>query len=122
MLRSAPVPCLWRWAALLCLGVVFTACSNPIAESPPVSDSTMVEVLVDLHLATHRYALERDVPPSLRDSILMHHGVDTARYAEAIAFYAAHPKRYAEVYGDLTDRLRAARERLDTRATVRKNQ
>lgn len=119
---SAPGTCFWHRATVLLVVLLFAACSNPIAESPPVSDSTMVEVLVDLHLAQQRYVLDRDVPPSLRDSILVYHGVDTALYAEAIAFYAAHPERYAEIYGDITDRLRAERERLDTLGTGRRSQ
>ena len=106
-------------SALLLLLVVVGACSNPIAETPPVQDSVMVDVLVDLHLAERRHALEQDVGRPLRDSILTRHCLDADAYAEAMQYYAAHPDRYAALYGDVVDRLRAARERLDTLQTAR---
>ena len=108
-----------RAGATLSLLLLAGACSNPIAEAPPVPDSIMVEVLVDLHVAERRHALEQDVGRPLRDSILTRHGLDAEVYAEAMAYFAAHPDRYATLYGDVIDDLRADRERLDTLQTVR---
>ena len=99
--------------------LLLAACSDLASEAPPVPDSTMVDVLVVLHLAEQREALQADLSPALRDSVLARHGLDTATYADAIAFYAAHPERYAGLYEDVIERLETERRRGDTLGVLR---
>jgi hypothetical protein len=99
--------------------LLVSACSNPLAEEPPVRDSIMVEVLVDAHLAERRHTLEQDVGVTMREAILARHGLDSAAYASAVAYFADHPEEYAALYDKVVERLHAERERLDTLRTVR---
>ena len=82
-------------AALL---ITAPACSVIETDVPPVPDSTMVAVMIDLHLLNARSELQRDTEDSLRVNILAYHGLDTTQYAQAIEFYADEPERLLEIY------------------------
>lgn len=74
------------------------ACSVLTSDEPPVADSTLVDVLIELHLAEARAELGYGPPPSVRDSIFAHYGLDEATFQEAITYYLDHPDAYAELY------------------------
>lgn len=91
---------------ILLLGLlVLPACSAFTSDEPPLSDSTMVEVLIELHLVNARLDLQYDLPPAVRDSILFKYGLDAQRFEDLIAYYADHPEAYAALYTTMLDRL-----------------
>lgn len=92
----------------LLLLVSFLGCADP-SEEPPLTDSTMVEVMIDLHLAVARAEVTQQVPAGIRDSILTTHGVDSSAYARMIWHYAQNPEKYEQIYGEVLDRLNSER-------------
>ena len=84
-----------------------------------MSDSVFVEVLVQLHLADARVYLaeghqEHETEPAtlvrpsaLRDSVLLSLEVDSTRYVETVAYYAAHPDEFVVRYNEVLERLNA---------------
>lgn len=86
------------------------ACSSLSPETPPVQDSLLVEVLIDLHLATARANLYPDLPPVPRDSVLAHHGLTPADYEAVLHYYTEHPDAYVELYTKVLNRLNEERQ------------
>ncbi|MEX0747176.1 MAG: DUF4296 domain-containing protein [Rhodothermales bacterium] len=82
-------------------------CAKP--ETPPVADSTMVDLLIEFHLVNARYEVSENQPLHLRDSILARYGVDSATFVRAASFYADNPDRYDQVYSRVLDRLNVER-------------
>ena len=78
-------------------------------QAKAVPDSTMVEVLVELHLANGRIEVTDQPLPIARDSIFEAYSVDTSAYAATIDYYARNPEDYSRVYGRVVDRLSAER-------------
>lgn len=117
LLASSPPPlmqtssfkstvCALSTALLLILAL--PGCSPFTAEEPPVADSTLVEVLIELHLAQGRAEVEEDsLPPAVRDSILARHEIDEDRFHSAMNYYASHPEDYLELYNEVLNRLSA---------------
>lgn len=99
-------------AALALAGCVLTTvgCSRSEHTGAAIPDSTMIAVLVDLHLAGARQQLPGDAPAGLRDSVLAHHGLDSSAFASHMAWLEAHPDDYVSVYGAVVDRLNAERK------------
>lgn len=101
------------WLALGCTGLM--ACSTITSEEPPISDSTMTELMVELHLADARVELQLDVPDTLRSAILYKYGLDEQGFRQIIAYYADHPEAYASLATTVLDRISAERyEQFDT--------
>ncbi len=96
--------------AALALGamLVLAGCSAFLSDAPPVPDSTLVEVLTDLHLAKARSELD-EPPPALEDSVLHHHGLTRADYDAALDYYAEHPDAYLALYDQVLNHLNAER-------------
>lgn len=104
------------WAILLPL-LALPACGKS-ASGPPVADSTMVEVLVDLHLLDARRqllaedsaaALQADTLPAPpgHEEVLRRHGVDSAALARTITYYGEHLEAYRRLYDRVIDRLQS---------------
>lgn len=75
--------------------------------APPVDESTMRTVLVDLHLGQARPnapAVDARPPP---DSLLARHGLSRAQFEAAHAYYAERPSVYRDIYQEVVDSLRA---------------
>lgn len=81
-------------------------------ERRPVPDSTMVDLLIELHLSVARAEFTNEIPPDIRDSIFTAYDVDSTTYAQAITYYAEHPDEYAEIYSRVLDRLNSERHPL----------
>jgi hypothetical protein len=94
---------------LVFLLLAMGACSPFLSEEPPVSDSTMVEVLIELHLARARHDIQQDLPPTLHAEILEAYGLTEQAFRETMAFYTDHPETYMAVYTRVMDRLAAER-------------
>ena len=99
--------------ALHLMGLKLPACSSLTGEPPPVPDSTMVEVLIELHLAEARAELYGQLPEGLRDSALAKHGLTQREYERAVDYYTDHPVSYADLYDTVLDRLSAERYALE---------
>lgn len=82
-------------------------------ETNTIADSTMVDLLVELHLANARIEITDRPLPVPRDSILRSYGVDSTAFSEAISYYAHNPDEYSRVYGRVLDRLSAERLPVD---------
>ena len=91
---------------LALVGLLLAAgCSPGEPAAPALPDSAFVDVLVDVHLADARAGRTGEPADSLRAAALAHHGLDTAAFRRALAFYAAHPDAYAPLYDEALDRL-----------------
>ena len=88
------------------------ACSAFEPDKAAVSDSTLVEVLVDFHIAGSRERLGHEGPEGLRDSILALHGVEEEAFRASIDYYAEHPDEYVDLYRDVLDRIVSEQSRL----------
>ena len=100
--RSPALPFL---AYLLPALLILPGCSAITSEEPPIADSTMVEVLIELHLADARLDLQYEVVPAVRDSILFKHGLDEQRFLAILDYYADHPEEYSALYTTVLDRI-----------------
>ena len=89
--------------------LTLSACSAFTSNEPPISDSTMVEVLIELHLVSARLQLQYDHQPAVRDSILFIYGLDAQRFQDIMAYYAEHPEAYSAIYTTMLDRISAER-------------
>ena len=96
------------FAAVLVAG----GCSSLTSDEAPVDDSTFVEVMIELHLASARAQLHYERPTALRDSILARHGLDEARYEAAVSYYLERPDAYSEINEAVLDRMAAESRRL----------
>jgi hypothetical protein len=89
------------------------ACSSFTPSDPPLSDSTMVEVMTELHLAKARANTYGDtLYTALRDSILRQHSVSDARFDDALRYYSERPSEYLAIHRAMEDSLEAGRQRL----------
>lgn len=108
-------PALRTIAQLLVMGVLCCtalACSSFSPDEPPIPDSTLIEVLTELHLAAARTEVRKDPPLALRDSILARYGVDEARLRAATEYYSKHPAAYESLYDAVLDSLNTHRSTL----------
>ena len=96
----------------LCISIISAGCGRD-SKRQTVSDSSMVELLVELHLANARVEITDRPLPITRDSILEAYGVDSAGYARTLEYYAQHPDLYSRIYGEVLDRLSAERRPFD---------
>lgn len=90
---------------------LISGCGALTADEPPVADTTLTTVLVNLHLANARAELRSApaLPPGARDSILAQHGLDEPAFEAAMTYYAEHPEAYVDLYDVVLDCLSAGR-------------
>src|SRR5690606_7956146 len=99
-----------RWVMVLFAGLAAAGLGCGSArDRAPIPDSTMTELLIELHLANGRIEVTDQPLPFPRDSILQAYGVDSSTYVDALAYYVQHPERYSRIYGDVIDRLSVER-------------
>lgn len=102
-------------AALACAVLLSgAACTTFSSDAPPVADSTLVNALTELHLATERVEVDSTFAPGGRDSILARHGLTADDLDAVFAYYSHHPDAYHELYDAVVDSLSAFRSRLET--------
>ncbi|MEX2402089.1 MAG: DUF4296 domain-containing protein [Rhodothermales bacterium] len=70
-----------------------------------MADTTMVDVLVELHLLNAREETQGRPLLRARDSLFSRYGIDSTAYAEAVTYYADRPGEYGDVYGRVVDEL-----------------
>ncbi len=94
--------------AMLIAGVLsLSSCSNQDLEeiAPPLSDSLMVQVIMELHLAEAKTELFKEDQTDFRDSILIHYGVSRADFEANMAYYRENPDAYHKVYSEALDQM-----------------
>jgi len=82
----------------------------------PVADTTMVSVLLDLHLlrarSTYRDTVSSDAFERQREAVLTRYGMDDTQLEAAIEAYIRRPDAYENAYGTVIDSLNAVRVTL----------
>ncbi len=92
------------------LALVLAGCGGAPDGTGPDADSTLVDLLADLHLADARASLDstarRDrFADSLRQSVLGAHGTDSAALAQRLERLADDPELVRATYDALDNRL-----------------
>ncbi len=108
-----PVRSLFLLYALALALVALPACSALPSEEPPVADSTLVDVLIELHLAKARAETQPGEAPDLREAVLTRYGLSEARFNAAMDYYAEHPEEYLDLYDTVLDRFGEERAALN---------
>lgn len=93
------------YVCLLPAVLFLTACGTEHAADPGLSDSLMVEVLAEVHLADARAAQTGQRRDSLRVAALATFDLDTLDFQRALDYYAAHPDALAPIYTRALDQL-----------------
>ena len=93
------------YLSFVCL--MMASCSNQDVSSvlPPVADSVMVDVLIELHLAEARVEEFHEDQPTVKDSILTHYALSRETFESIMAFYKAHPDVYHKIYSEALDKM-----------------
>lgn len=99
---------------LLLLLLLLTGCSQA-SQDAPVADSTLVDVLVELHLLEgRRYVLGDSARVPSADSIYARYEVTEGAVEDRLADLRTRPDSFETLYGNVLDRL--ARERSELTA------
>ncbi len=92
---------------LLSLTLSFAACSNQgVADiEPSVSDSVMVQLMIDMHLAeAHAEILKRPIE-GLQDSVLAHYQMSRKDFEANMTYYRQNPDKYHKIYSEVLDKI-----------------
>lgn len=65
----------------------------------------MVAVLAEMHLLQARAERTDINAGEAQDSLLAAHNLDSAAWADAIAWYTSHPETFVGIYGRVVDTL-----------------
>jgi hypothetical protein len=91
---------------VLVLGALLgVGCGVESPAAPDLTDSLMVEVLVEVHLADARASRTGEPRDSLRAAALAAFGTDTVSFHDALDYYARYPEAYQPLYDRALDRL-----------------
>ena len=106
-----------RWVALA-VAVGAAGCGEASSGDAPPVDSTLVELLADLHLADARATLDSTgtrgwLADSLRQSALRAHGTDSAALAERLERMTDDPERVRATYDALDTRLNLEQQGIE---------
>jgi hypothetical protein len=107
------MPSPWRYlpplllCTLLLASVGSTACSTFSPSEPPLPDTTMTKVLVELHLANARSNHVGTIPPGLKDSVFARYGIERSEFESTLRHYSRHPDAFDALYNTVIDTLNA---------------
>ena len=90
---------------LALVAVFLVGCGTDSPSAPDLTDSLMVDVLVEVHLADARASQTGEPRDSLRAAALAAFGTDTVAFHDALDYYAHHPEAYQPLYDRALDRL-----------------
>jgi len=99
--------------AVLVCSLALPACSSFSSGRPPIPDSTLTDVLVEMHLVNSRLQLDVDtltVRP-FPDSVLAKYGVDRPQLEETLRYYSRRPGAFSSLYEGVIDTLNATQRR-----------
>lgn len=101
------------WLLVLVFSVF--ACEEPILEKPEnlLSESKMIEMMVDIHLAEAAFQSRQFQDSLLRNStsadfyysVLSDHQVVDTVFEKSFVYYASNPKRFEKMYQDVMNQL-----------------
>jgi hypothetical protein len=74
-----------------------------------LADSTVVHVLMELHLLEARALEVGDVSAAMRDSVFAHYGVTEERFQETLDHYARQPEAFGQLYSRILDQINVER-------------
>ncbi len=89
------------------LGLFSASCdSGHVAEvKPAISDSVMIQVLIELHLAEARVQMFKEDSLSFRDSVLAQYSITVEDFDANMSYYHDHPDALHELYTRALDGL-----------------
>ncbi|MEP0548412.1 MAG: DUF4296 domain-containing protein [Rhodothermales bacterium] len=90
---------------LALVAVLVAGCGSESPSAPDLTDSLMVDVLVEIHLADARASHTGEPRDSLRAAALAAFDTDTVAFNDALDYYARHPEAYQPLYERALDRL-----------------
>ena len=93
------------YPVFLCLLLVSCSKQDDAGPRAPVADSTMIDVLIELHLAEARVEMLHKDQIAVKDSILRHYGLSREAFEANMAFYKAHPDAFHKLYSEALDKL-----------------
>ena len=93
-------------------------CSVVSPGSPPLPDSTFSRLLVEMHLLSMRAERKDGLPPSMRDSVFQHYGVEREDFRATLRYYSRRPVRLDALYDGVVDTLSAIEQRSRYRGTA----
>lgn len=94
------------WIGVVAAGLLLAGCADEPYKTTS-ADSTLAEVLVELHLLAARKAVVGDEASALRDSVWARYGMDSAMVARRLEAYARNPKALQRLHQIVQDRLLA---------------
>lgn len=106
---------------LLCLLLSIpglSGCSVVSSESSRLPDSTFSRLLVEMHLLAMRAERKEGLPPSMRDSVFQHYGVEREDFRATLRYYSRRPTRLEALYDGVVDTLSALEQRSRYRGTA----
>lgn len=94
-------------ALLLASMLILGACSNQDVNdfTPAISDSLMIQVLIDLHLAEAHAEILNQPIDGMQDSILMHYAFSRDDFEANMAYYRANPDAFHKIYSEVLDKI-----------------
>ena len=92
---------------LLLFPVLIASCTGqaPTEAITPIPDSTMIQLLIELHLAEARAQTLQTDTASLRDSIFLFYDIEPDAFEAAMEYYTQHPENYLKIYSEALDKL-----------------
>lgn len=101
-LRASIIPSalIFLWALLAAGG-----CRYSVSSPGLLPDSTLVNVLADLHLAASRAEIYGEPSWDWHDSVMTAYGVDSTRLRRTLLKHAEQPERFIHLYSAVLDRL-----------------
>ncbi|MCB0719783.1 MAG: DUF4296 domain-containing protein [Bacteroidetes bacterium] len=100
----------WFAGSAVIAGIIASGCSGFGGSEQGMSDSTFVEVLVDLHLAQARLDQGLQTDSTLRSTVLQKHKVSEERLDAKVQSLIDDRERYLDLYGKVIDRLSEEQE------------
>ncbi|MFZ4546552.1 MAG: DUF4296 domain-containing protein [Bacteroidales bacterium] len=105
-----------KWAFLICMALLFASC-NSILSSKPVgtlSESQMVDLLVDMHLTEASLKMASDSTSKLNDTtgvrqrfaqVFKKHDVEPDRFNKSLNYYIEHIEDLNKIYSEVIVKL-----------------
>lgn len=94
-------------ALLLVSTLHLGACSTQDVNdfTPAVSDSLMIQVLIDMHLAEAHAEILNQPIEGMQDSILSYHTLSREDYEANMAYYRENPDAFHKIYSEVLDKI-----------------
>ncbi len=93
-----------------CLVAILLFCSTACTPEPEefgttLTDSLMIEIMVDIHLINARSELGYGVNELPLDSLIRRHDLSRKEYDAQVAFYTEHPDTYLAILNQVVERI-----------------